>query len=233
MGFLALWASPRASSRSEKPTTSCGASSAWPNDSTCSTLVRRMSRDGGIDRALTLILHTEQQTSKLYHPVPHPPPRPPAHTTTDPMPLDDTTHKIYIHDLDSELASTEPEAERLVFLPDIEKKLSRIPQAVLLGEAHPDPGAAAGGAVVLYRVPASLSVPEERDQVRRAIIESRARARERLVRGAGAVGRGDGDGDGREEEGKWKWKGEGESGAAADQVAGVGEDEDAMDMDLG
>ena len=202
-----------------------------------------MSRDDGIrciDQELTLILHTEQQTSKLYLPAPHPPPpparRPPPEyangtttTTTDPMPLDDTTHKLYIHDLDAELADTEPEAERLVFLPDIEKKLSRIPQAVLLGEAHPGAGAG-GNEMVLYRVPASLSVPEERDQVRRAIIESRARARERLVRGAGAGGCGDGDGDWGGEEGKGKGESGWDDAAAANQVAGGGEDEDAMDL---
>lgn len=148
------------------------------------------------------------------------------------MALDDTQHKIYIHNLDDELADTEPdEGERLVFLPDIEKKLGRIPQSVLVGEGHPGAG---GHEMVLYSVPASLSVPEEQDKVRKAIIESRARARERQLRGAGAqagegaeaapVRRGDGGG----EEGKLR--GEGGVDAAADRVAGVEDDEDAMDL---
>lgn len=143
------------------------------------------------------------------------------------MALDDTEDKIYIHNLDDELADTEPEGERLVFLPDIEKKLGRIPQSVLLGEGHPGAG---GNEMVLYSVPASLSVPEEQDKVRKAIIESRARARERQLRGAGAeaapVRREDGDGGGEEGKGE----GEGGVGAAADRVAGVEEDEDAMDL---
>ncbi|KAK3301014.1 uncharacterized protein B0H64DRAFT_29229 [Chaetomium fimeti] len=105
------------------------------------------------------------------------------------MQLDNTAHKVYIYNLDDELSSSDNDEDsdhegRLVFLPDIEKHLrnSRIPSHVL----DPRPGAAAAAAaelagkqLVLYRVPTSLSVPEERDSVRKAIIEARERARER------------------------------------------------------
>ena len=91
------------------------------------------------------------------------------------MQLDDTKDKVYIHNLDEELSDIESEEERLVFLPDIEKKLGKIPKSVLTSETHP----AAGNQMVLYSVPTSLSVPKEQDKVRKAIIESRARAREK------------------------------------------------------
>lgn len=91
------------------------------------------------------------------------------------MQVDETRDRVYIRNLDDELADVESEEEKLVFLPDIEKKLSRLPKSVLLGECHPSTGTE----VVLYGVPASLSVPEEQDKVRKAIIESRARVREK------------------------------------------------------
>lgn len=98
------------------------------------------------------------------------------------MQLDDTKHKVYIYDLDAELASDSEASDdgRLVFLPDIKKHLreSRIPPVVL---ANSD-GQLAGmdKQMVLYNVPSSLTVPEEQDSVRKAIIETRARTRARL-----------------------------------------------------
>lgn len=96
------------------------------------------------------------------------------------MQVDDTKDRIFIHNLDDELANIDSEEERLVFLPDIEKKLGKIPKSVLLGESHPS----TGNEMVLYGVPTSLSVPEEHDKVRKAIIESRARAREKQIHDA-------------------------------------------------
>ncbi|KAK4252246.1 hypothetical protein C7999DRAFT_26968 [Corynascus novoguineensis] len=101
------------------------------------------------------------------------------------MQLDDTKYKVYIYNLDDELSSSDNEdggAEegKLVFLPDIEKHLrnTRIPTRVL------DPGrldemSSVGKELVLYQLPSSLSVPEEHDSVRKAILEARERARER------------------------------------------------------
>ena len=98
------------------------------------------------------------------------------------MHLDDTKHKVYIYDLDAELSSDSEASDdgRLVFLPDIKKHLreSRIPPIVL---ANSD-GELAGmnKQMVLYNVPSSLTIPEEQDSVRKAIIETRARTRARL-----------------------------------------------------
>lgn len=107
------------------------------------------------------------------------------------MEVEDTAHKVWIHDLDAELASLGDGADGLnadgvVFIPDIEKKLNKIPRHVLTGRRDEDEidvrlleGA---GQLILYNVPASLTVPEELDGVRKAIIESRARAREKSIR---------------------------------------------------
>ena len=143
------------------------------------------------------------------------------------MHLDDTKDKVYIHNLDDELASIESEEEKLVFLPDIEKKLGRIPKSVLLGEGHP----CTSNEVVLYSVPASLSVPKEQDKVRRAIIESRARAREKQLHSAEAeaeftsASHIDGDGSNTDPD-----EVNSVGHFTADQVMRTGEDEDAMDL---
>ena len=142
------------------------------------------------------------------------------------MHLDDTKDKIYIHNLDDELADIESEEERLVFLPDIERKLAKIPKSVLLGEGHP----ATGNKMILYSVPTSLTVPEEQDKVRKAIIESRARAREKQVQEAQAEREGSGrhvNGDGTVE----KADGVRNLGHVAEEGPfAIQEDEDAMDI---
>lgn len=97
------------------------------------------------------------------------------------MNLDDTRYKIFINNIDDELSDIESEEEKLVFLPDIEKRLTRIPQSILGGRDE----SPVGNEVVLYGVPDSLSIPREQDNVRKAMIESRARARELQVREAG------------------------------------------------
>ncbi len=99
------------------------------------------------------------------------------------MQLDDSKYKVYIYNLDDELSSSDNESDsaegKLVFLPDIEKHLrnSRIPAHLL--DPRPDPSEWAGKELVLYREPSSISVPEEQDSVRKAILEARARAREK------------------------------------------------------
>ncbi|EHK97391.1 hypothetical protein GLAREA_08061 [Glarea lozoyensis ATCC 20868] len=130
------------------------------------------------------LLNLERNGQKLYVPVEQPsrsstpklnaPTHPPAE---DVMQLDDSKHKVYIYDLDAELSdSGESDDGKLVFLPDIEKHLreSRIPSSLL---ASGDGDLAGNSQLVLYRVPSSLTVPEEQDSVRKAIIETRARAR--------------------------------------------------------
>ena len=93
------------------------------------------------------------------------------------MQMDDTKDKVYIYNLDDELKAVDEDEEKLVFLPDIERKLNRIPKSLLRGHTQP----LGNSEVVLYQVPSSLSVPEEHDNVRKAIIESRARAREKQL----------------------------------------------------
>lgn len=98
------------------------------------------------------------------------------------MQLDDSKYKVYIYNLEDELSS-ESEAEndgKLIFLPDIEKHLkqNRIPNQVLNAQPSPDPDYL-NKQLVLYRVPASITVPEEQDSVRKAILEARTRMREK------------------------------------------------------
>lgn len=89
------------------------------------------------------------------------------------MHLDDTRHTSYIYDIERELASIEAEEKRISFLPDIEKALNAVPQSII---SAPKPEQ---NELVLYRVPHSLTVAEDQDNVRKAIIESRARVRAR------------------------------------------------------
>lgn len=155
--------------------------------------------------------HAEQNGPKLYVPVeqspsqaalqqsitalPHQPA--PIHEE-EPMHLDDTAHKVYIYNLDDELSSdNESDVEgrthgdgKLVFLPDIEKHLranrlaSMVPRPILPNQD----GELAGMQLVLYSDgPSSLSVPEEQDSVRKAIIEARARVRQRQAEERGAL----------------------------------------------
>ena len=98
------------------------------------------------------------------------------------MQLDDTKEKVYIYNLDQELAEIESEEERLVFLPDIEKKLGKIPKSLLTGHSQPT----ANTQMILYNVPSSLTVAPEQDNVRKAIIETRARVREKQIEEAQA-----------------------------------------------
>ncbi|EGX91318.1 hypothetical protein CCM_05476 [Cordyceps militaris CM01] len=129
------------------------------------------------------LLNLERDGTKIYVPVESPlsrPSKPPptADDANEAMRLDDTKHKVYIYNIDEELAEdSEPDEAKLVFLPDIEKRLreSRIPPHVL---ANSD-GELAGMQLVLYSDPASLSVPEEKDGVRKAILDARRRHRAR------------------------------------------------------
>ncbi|KAI0178543.1 hypothetical protein GGR52DRAFT_260888 [Hypoxylon sp. FL1284] len=132
------------------------------------------------------LLNLEQNGQKLYVPVESPKLRPTESASltqipeNDAMQLDDTKHKVYIYDIDAELSSDESDSEgnsRLVFLPDIEKHLkqNRIPPSIL---ANKD-GELAGMQMVLYSEPTSLTVPKEKDSVRKAIIEARQRVRQK------------------------------------------------------
>ncbi len=105
------------------------------------------------------------------------------------MQLEDRPDKVYIYNLDQELAEVAPsESEsRLVFIPEIERHLSTIPKHVLRGEPAPESEADSDSdlgskMLVLYREPASLTMPQQFDPVRRAIVEARQRVREKQAR---------------------------------------------------
>jgi hypothetical protein len=99
----------------------------------------------------------------------------------DQMRLDDTPNKVYIYNLDDELSDSDAEEGKIIFLPDIEKRLldTRIPPSVLANKDGELAGRNIRNELVLYNVPTSLTVPAERDSVRKAIIEARARVREK------------------------------------------------------
>ncbi|KAG7421053.1 hypothetical protein DER46DRAFT_14811 [Fusarium sp. MPI-SDFR-AT-0072] len=137
------------------------------------------------------LLNLEQSGNKLYVPVEQPTTSissaalvpTPSNVASNPVPdetmqLDDSKHKVYIFNMDDELSSDSESDDpgKLVFLPDIEKHLraNRIPPSVLANSE----GELAGMQVVLYSDPKSLTVPEDKDSVRKAIIESRNRTRE-------------------------------------------------------
>jgi hypothetical protein len=93
------------------------------------------------------------------------------------MQVEDTKDRVYIHDLDEELAGMESDEEHPIFLSDIEKHLHKIPKSVLIGDD--DRKKMETMQMVLYRLPASLSIPESQDSVRKAIMEARQRARDK------------------------------------------------------
>ena len=98
------------------------------------------------------------------------------------MQVEDTPNRVYIHDLAAELSDIESDEENPIFLADIEKHLSKIPKHVLMG---PGPKATRDNQLVLYNIPSSISVPQEEDNVRKAIVEARARMREKQASGIG------------------------------------------------
>lgn len=91
------------------------------------------------------------------------------------MQIDDTRDKVFIHNLEEEIKEAERDEGKLLFLPDIEKKIGKIPNSVLTDDVHPS---VHEKQMVLYSVPESLSIPKDKDSVRKAIIESRERARQ-------------------------------------------------------
>lgn len=99
------------------------------------------------------------------------------------MQLDDSKDKVYIHNLAAELSDIESDEDTPLFLPDIEKKLSKIPRSVLMGTNPPN----INTQMVLYNVPSSLSIPKEQDSVRKAILDSRVRTMEKQAKEQKAI----------------------------------------------
>jgi hypothetical protein len=93
------------------------------------------------------------------------------------MNVDETRDKVYIGNIDDEISDAESEGEKLVFLSDIEKRLTKIPKSVLTGKSETHKG----NELVLYGVPEAISIPREQDNVRKAFLESRERARQAAI----------------------------------------------------
>ncbi|QIW95749.1 hypothetical protein AMS68_001267 [Peltaster fructicola] len=104
----------------------------------------------------------------------------------DGMHIDDTAHRVYIGDLDAEIADIEAHEhnDRLIFLPDIEKHFSRIPDHVLAGNRSQTAHNTEAQQLILYDVPQSLTTTEGHNSVRKAIIEARHRAQDKAIEAA-------------------------------------------------
>lgn len=95
---------------------------------------------------------------------------------SDTMNVDDSRDRIFIHNLEDELADLSSDEEHPIFIPEIERKLNMLPKVLL----RPDNPQRLGNELVLYEVPSSLTIPIEQDSTRKAIIESRRRAQEQF-----------------------------------------------------
>ncbi|RDH14780.1 hypothetical protein M747DRAFT_310638 [Aspergillus niger ATCC 13496] len=87
------------------------------------------------------------------------------------MLLDDTKDIIYIHDLDRELEDIEQKDNGLEIFPGVADRMSTIPKLLVANTTSPC------NELVLYTEPTSLSIPKEDDNVRKALIATRERAR--------------------------------------------------------
>lgn len=101
--------------------------------------------------------------------------KPSHHAGDDAMHVDDTKTRVFISDLDSELAEIEEQENDIAFLPEIEKKLMAIPKSVLRHRPSSD------NALVLYKLPPALGMTGEEDTVRSVIDGARDRAREKSI----------------------------------------------------
>jgi hypothetical protein len=162
---------------------------------------------------------------KLYIPVDNAPVTQPPQQNADNefMEVEDTKHKVYIYDLDKELAEEESDEDRPIFLPDIEKHLHKIPKHILIGD---DAKAMANMQMVLYNVPTSLTVPVEQDSVHRAIAESRQRTRARQ-----GIGELHTDSNSSAKEESHSNNGARDSMATIDSAPSEMEDSEAMELD--
>lgn len=98
------------------------------------------------------------------------------------MSVDDTSHKIWVGDLDAEIAEIEANEAREkneALLSDAAgQEIGKIPQHLLRSNtANSDERS--NMQMILYKDPISISVPEEHDAVRKTIIEARRRVREK------------------------------------------------------
>ncbi|KHJ35998.1 hypothetical protein EV44_g6269 [Erysiphe necator] len=132
------------------------------------------------------LLNLERSGQKLFNP-----PQPPiackqdsiSHfinqptSNSDLMQIEDTKNKVFIHDLEAEILEVQSEEAKFIIHPEIEKHLRDCrfsPQIITsFSSSHEDKQ------LVLYNDPSSITIPEEFDSVKRIIIETRSRIREK------------------------------------------------------
>lgn len=108
------------------------------------------------------------------------------------MAVDETKHRVYISNLNKEIAeieAAEEAAKKTIFIPDIDKRILEgahrsIPLSIYANKDGELAGMNQDQALVLYDFPKSLTVDESKDSVRKAILESRKRAQDRQRREA-------------------------------------------------
>lgn len=108
----------------------------------------------------------------------------------DDMAVDETKHRVYISNLDKEIAqieAAEEAAKKTIFIPDVDKRIleQRIRLSIWANKDGELAGMNQDQALVLYDFPRSLTVDESQDSVRKAILESRKRAQDEQRRKAG------------------------------------------------
>ncbi|EGD95967.1 hypothetical protein TESG_03429 [Trichophyton tonsurans CBS 112818] len=107
----------------------------------------------------------------------------------DGMQVDDTKTRVYITDLEDEIAQIEEEERGQTFkvMPEMEKQLMSVPKSVLTHK----PKEERNNELVLYRVPAALGIPAEQDSVRAVMTDARERAREKMAENYNGQAEGD------------------------------------------
>jgi hypothetical protein len=149
------------------------------------SLTRFSDHNGG-----KLYIPVSSAETRNLHRMHSPPPKPRIEPMDDElMQVEDTPHRVFIYDLDKELADIESDEENPIFLADIEKHMNKIPRHILVDEKSLKPTDT--NQLVLYNVPASITVPEEQDNVRKAIVEARARIRQQQAFNCNNFGSGD------------------------------------------
>ena len=109
------------------------------------------------------------------------------------MAVEETKHRVYISNLEKEIAeieAAEEAAKKTIFIPDIDKRILEctqhtIPLSIYANKDDELTGMNRDQALVLYDSPKSLTVDKSKDSVRKAILESRKRAQDQQRREAG------------------------------------------------
>ncbi|KAI5780710.1 hypothetical protein DFH27DRAFT_529523 [Peziza echinospora] len=92
----------------------------------------------------------------------------------------DVDNVVYISDLETDSSDSDSEG-KLHFLPEFQKKLSQIPYNIANSSTSRPTQPSTSMDLILYKVPTSISLPSDKGNVRRAIIEAREKARRKQI----------------------------------------------------